>query len=205
MGERSKDTTGRKAGAAERVSAVWRVTRALAVCASAGLFLLTLLAWGRSYVMRDVGWRPHSEGGAAWQSFRGKVHVVTSASVDPTRGRGRTREPLTRDATWDIGLAEYPQRPVWVLGFHVGQYWADTGRLGQWRSYWFIVIPYWAIALLAAAAPATWLVRRRIGHGRYGRGRCRQCGYDLRASQDRCPECGTPRFRGPWQEFWGRF
>ena len=35
-----------------------------------------------------------------------------------------------------------------------------------------------------------WLIARRKGHEP---GHCRRCGYDLRASPDRCPECGAKR------------
>jgi hypothetical protein len=43
-----------------------------------------------------------------------------------------------------------------------------------------VVIPRWKRHRAAAN-------RRRLGSGV-----CAKCGYDLRASPDRCPECGTP-------------
>jgi hypothetical protein len=131
--------------------------------------------------------------------------VISNASVDPTGGRGRTREAIPPGAAGNPGLPEYPEREPSGIWFTVRHYWVDPGARGSWRPYWFIVVPYWAIAVVTGAAPAAWLIRRSTGGRRFGRGRCRTCGYDLRSSPERCPECGTPRARWTWQGFWGRF
>lgn len=55
--------------------------------------------------------------------------------------------------------------------------------------------PLWAGALLcatvAAVAPARAAARACLGRRRARRGRCAQCGYDVRFSRQRCPECGA--------------
>jgi hypothetical protein len=43
-----------------------------------------------------------------------------------------------------------------------------------------------------AVLPAWWLIRHRKLRRESRKGTCRVCGYDLRATPDRCPECGTP-------------
>ena len=45
---------------------------------------------------------------------------------------------------------------------------------------------------LSAVLPAWWVIRKWMARRDNPKGTCRVCGYDLRASKDRCPECGTP-------------
>jgi hypothetical protein len=53
-----------------------------------------------------------------------------------------------------------------------------------------LVIPCWFSVLVSALVPLGWLARaRRVRRGRR-MNLCPACGYDLRASNERCPECG---------------
>jgi hypothetical protein len=70
----------------------------------------------------------------------------------------------------------------------------QTGSLAQsGGSDWVVRVPFWALLTVAVTAShflfvRSWRSARRAAMA----GRCRRCGYDLRASPDRCPECGSP-------------
>lgn len=59
-----------------------------------------------------------------------------------------------------------------------------------------LVIPFYELFMLSLLFPAArllvWATRRRRELERRRMGLCPACGYDLRASKDCCPECGTP-------------
>jgi hypothetical protein len=70
----------------------------------------------------------------------------------------------------------------------------STGSYQYQRPGTTLAVPHWMLALLAALLPARQAAqlfgRRRT---RSQAGLCHRCGYDLRATPDRCPECGmTP-------------
>ncbi|HEY8667522.1 MAG TPA: hypothetical protein VIL86_12705 [Tepidisphaeraceae bacterium] len=54
-----------------------------------------------------------------------------------------------------------------------------------------LILPAWFLSLLFAILPSLWLRRRMRLRKRQRLGFCRHCGYDLRATPTRCPECGT--------------
>lgn len=70
--------------------------------------------------------------------------------------------------------------------------WHSFGPPNEIRAIDF-VFPAWSAALTAAALPLIYFYRfyRRTCR-RSQTGYCAHCGYDLRATPERCPECGTP-------------
>jgi hypothetical protein len=77
------------------------------------------------------------------------------------------------------------------LGF--GYFRANPARSLPTYDIVIFAIPYWAIALCATVLPAWWSLRNHRAARPARGGRCAKCGYDLRATPDRCPECGTRR------------
>ncbi len=54
-----------------------------------------------------------------------------------------------------------------------------------------LCLPLWLLMIAFAAYPAIAFIRGPLRrHRRYKRGLCVTCGYDLRGSSERCPECG---------------
>jgi hypothetical protein len=63
----------------------------------------------------------------------------------------------------------------------------DRG-LGKGFATFVLVVPLWFVIAISLLAP---LIRWRTRSPRWGPGLCQKCGYDLRASTERCPECGA--------------
>jgi hypothetical protein len=65
-----------------------------------------------------------------------------------------------------------------------------TGTQPSQLTMTTLVLPYWVPCCLLALLPMLQIMRRLHGNRR-SLGLCGHCGYDLRATPDRCPECGA--------------
>jgi hypothetical protein len=146
-------------------------------------------------------WRWAEDPAPGWRWTAAPAQV----SARPRAGegvRGWLVEPRTLPAP-GTRAAVFPGsgRFAWKTGgstsvrFDPGTGAARTEVTEQWLTGWTAWVPLWLIVALAAALPAgrlvAWGARRRRERRLRREVRCPACGYDLRATPDKCPECGT--------------
>ena len=153
----------------------------LVLCATAAA--LWVASWRRAHVVDWGG----DESAATAGAFRGGCWVGWAQwGASDRRGAGFRYRTL--------GASELPRRFDPVSGYASTRRFAGFG-LGSTRSpptsSTMVAVPLWPFVVLSLIPPAlAWRSRRR----RLRRTRaalCLACGYDLRATPGRCPECGT--------------
>ena len=142
------------------------------------LCLATAALWVRSYWRSDgYAW---SESSQVYTERGELVFAIAGPEfgfhVTPGFGSGDVQDPddfwnprRKADHTWNALLAHGEEFP----GLHM------------------VVVRFWGVCVVTAIPLAPVLARYARHHRRAARGCCTKCGYDLRATNERCPECGT--------------
>jgi hypothetical protein len=73
----------------------------------------------------------------------------------------------------------------------LGFAWSRFELGDKYETFVAFVVPCWSVVLGTSLLPLLALRRRHLSRHRRRAGLCPTCGYDLRATPDRCPECGT--------------
>ncbi|HEY2584692.1 MAG TPA: hypothetical protein VGI81_02880 [Tepidisphaeraceae bacterium] len=145
--------------------------------------LTTCALWVRSYSTGDEWfWMDHADGSE--HDHINKIEV----------GNGKLAVLRFRSTWMGRGVWHFHSRGMDPSYFPparraLGFYWFDGPRKGLRGA----MLPLWALVAATAAAPVCQIIRwqwKRTRH--WPSGSCAICDYDLRASTDRCPECGTP-------------
>ena len=172
--------------------------------------------WIRSYrVSDDLFWRSGNQNGLEFV-LRGAILHSSSGGVKLTYDQYQnqyTKEAGSCFVYTKLTPDGYPtyfpiigSKPPSNLGPFL--FWSDSELVYNWTDmdgHWHarkgceydiaIILPWWFPMLISMPmsiiALRRWLRNR---HQRLRMGLCAICGYDIRASPDRCPECGTSTF-----------
>jgi hypothetical protein len=156
------------------------------------LCVAVVVLWVRSYWVYDVvRWNRLQLSGV-----RGGLLVASltsegrqSGEFDPMVAPGLTHERFPPDdgTAWDGGG---PEKDWHVAGLR----YREGAIFGSFYAR-ALAVPYWLLLVVGSTPFAGWLSvtrRRRMRERRRQGNLCASCGFDLRATPGRCPECGTP-------------
>ena len=151
--------------------------------------------WVRSGYVGDSIVKDYASKRVQFSSISGDIKISLSQALTYSREKPLPLMWTSDSVEWFSGR----QGPIWewnwpfyasYLSTQVINGSAKTDRLQIVRlPYWLLTIP---TALLPGFRVGLWFWGRWKTKRRSKLGLCLQCGYDLRASPERCPECGTP-------------
>jgi hypothetical protein len=171
---------------------VLRIFVKAAAALSVFLLVASVILWVRSYfvghLIRHIGPDviPHRSYFISSTTGGLSLSIYEQTWKDPAVGGGRYPPGFSFER-WDSRAEPF----IWPSGTSANAlgFAAEHKSLGEGEDY-TLVVPYYALTLALLAPPLVWWVRfRRRARAAAGL-RCAGCGYDLRATPDRCPECG---------------
>ncbi|HEX5242569.1 MAG TPA: hypothetical protein VFW23_04840 [Tepidisphaeraceae bacterium] len=164
------------------------------------LLVLTVAEWVRTD--QDFGWISYGTPSAYWEACSSRGHLRLARATGFSHSMGWQVHSWRRDSTMPRFADHSTSTMRGALGINIASGGFAIGRFSAVR-YSILDVAYWGLLLVFSIAPtanfiATALRLRRLTR-RLSQIQCAVCGYDLRATQDRCPECGTVPSRGLWQ------
>jgi hypothetical protein len=140
-----------------------------------------------------------TDSGTTWRrawtridSSNGRVDLSLSRETRRNRAQLAYLQSTSPEFAWSVrhGTNSMPTNSK-VLRF-LGMF----GQLERAPEGFFVrlIFPYWLLAVAFAIGPLVCFrrsLRRRRANRREAEGLCKVCGYDLRATPARCPECGA--------------